>query len=59
MGGNIVKASVGDEIADIGMEPISFGQEESLAHLLFGSVAPRAVELAQCPVLVKLLSVSD
>jgi nucleotide-binding universal stress UspA family protein len=42
------------------MEPISFGQEESLAHLLFGSLAPRAVELAQCPVLVvKLLSVSD
>jgi nucleotide-binding universal stress UspA family protein len=42
------------------MEPMSFGQEESLAHLLFGSVATRAVELAQCPVLVvKLLSVSD
>ena len=55
-----MKASVGNEIADIGMEPISFGQEESLAHLLFGSVAERVVEHAQCPVLVvKLLSVSD
>jgi nucleotide-binding universal stress UspA family protein len=42
------------------MEPMSFGQEESLTHLLFGSVASRAVELAQCPVLVvKLLSASD
>lgn len=39
---------------------MSFGQEESLTHLLFGSVAPRAVELARYPVLVvKLLSVSD
>lgn len=60
MGGNIVKASVGNEIADIGREPMSFGQEETLAHLLFCSVAERAVELAQRPLLVvKLLSVSD